>query len=72
MATPMLGQQTKTLSEGGVSAEEMERQLREFLARRHVTEGLSSEDFTRLQALGDALREEAGGAGVAEEEGAAA
>lgn len=60
MATPALGQQSKVLCETGVSAEDMERQLEEFLGRRHVVEGLSSEDYTRLQALREALKEEAG------------
>ena len=64
MATPALGQQSKVLSETGVSVEDMERQLEEFLGRRHVAEGLSSEDYARLQALREALKEEGAGARV--------
>lgn len=60
MATPALGQQSKVLSETGVSVEDMERRLEEFLGRRHVSEGLSSEDYTQLQALREALKKEGG------------
>ena len=46
----------RLLNERGVSTAEMDQHLREFLRRRHVKSGLSSEDYTSLQALQKALK----------------
>ena len=48
----------RVLNERGISTTEMEQQLHDFLRKPHVKEGLSSEDYTRLQALKRALKQE--------------
>lgn len=52
----------RVLNERGISTTEMEQQLHAFLKihdkKPHVKEGLSSEDYTRLQALKKALQQE--------------
>lgn len=48
----------RVLNERGISTTEMEQQLHAFLKKPHVKEGLSSEDYTRLQALKKALKQE--------------
>ena len=48
----------RVLNERGISTTEMEQQLHDFLRKPYVKEGLSSEDYTRLQALKRALKQE--------------
>ena len=48
----------RVLNDCGISTTEMEQQLYDFLRKLHVKEGLSSEDYTRLQALKRALKQE--------------
>lgn len=57
-ATPNSGTGVRVLNERGISTTEMEQQLHDFLRKPHVKEGLSSEDYTRLQALKKALKQE--------------
>ena len=52
---------TQVLRDEGVSAPEMEKQLRQFLKKTHVTEGLGSNELTRLRGLQKALKREAEG-----------
>lgn len=58
MAAAAAPQDVTVLKEHGISIAEMDQQLREFLRRQHVKNGLSSEDYTRLQALQRALKHE--------------
>ena len=46
----------RLLNERRISTAEMDQHLREFLRRRHVKSGLSSEDYISLQALQKALK----------------
>lgn len=57
-AAPNSGTGVRVLNERGISTTEMEQQLHDFLRKPHVKEGLSSEDYTRLQALKKALKQE--------------
>ena len=54
------GTEAQVLREEFLSVEETEKQVREFLKKRHVMEGLSTEDYSRLCGLQEALAEEAG------------
>lgn len=61
MAAPAQGRsssEVKVLSEEGVLPVEMHKQLREFLRRDHVMQGLSSDDHARLRALRNALQQD--------------
>ena len=65
MAARLKTDTVKVLQEKGVSAAEMEAQLRQFLRRRGVAEGLSKNQYSRLQGLHEALRQEGKEEGVA-------
>ena len=45
------------LKEEGIPAEEMGKQLNEFLKQKHVREGISKDEFSRLKGLMNSLKE---------------
>lgn len=61
------GVEAQILREEFLSVEETEEQVREFLKKRYVMEGLSTEDYTRLCGLQEALAEETGSKEAEEE-----
>lgn len=52
---------TQVIRDEGVSAPEMEEQLKQFLRKSHVTERLGSNELTRLRGLQKALKRETEG-----------
>ena len=48
----------KVLSEEPISSSEVQQRLREFLSKKHIKEGLSKDDYSRLRGLQRSLQHE--------------
>lgn len=56
--TPMHTRSCKVLSEETITSTEMQQKLGEFLSKKHVKEGLSRDDYSRLRGLQKSLTTE--------------